>query len=109
MAVIDTNLVIEKVKKNENIKENITEVTIAEYPPVMDYKKFYGKVLIVERNDVLLSIELQRRLRAIGKPKSFSDLLIASICINRNEELITKDEDFLEIAKVSNLKVKLVR
>jgi len=43
MAVIDTNLVIEEVKKNENIKENITEVTIAEYPPVMDYKNFMEK------------------------------------------------------------------
>ena len=108
MAVIDTNFVIEKVKKNEDIKENITEVTIAEYPPIMDYKKFYGKVLIVERDDVLLSIELQRRLRTIGKPKPFSDLLIASICINRNEELITKDKDFLDIAEVSNIKVKLI-
>ncbi len=44
----------------------------------------------------------------VGKPKSFADLLIASICINRGEELITKDEDFLDIAKVSNLKVKIV-
>ena len=76
MAVIDTNLVIWKVKKNEDIKENITEVTIAEYPPIMDYKKFYEKVLIVERDDILLSIELQRRLRTIGKSKFFSDLLI---------------------------------
>ena len=92
-------MVIEKVKKNEDIKENITEVTIVEYPPIMDYKKFHGKVLIIERTDVLLSIELQRRLRLIGKPKSLSDLLIASICINRNEELITKDKDFLDIAK----------
>lgn len=108
MAVIDTNLVIEKVRKNEDIKENVTEVTIAEFPPIMDYKKFYGKVLIVERDDILLSIELQRRLRTIGKPKSFSDLLIASICINRNEELITKDMDFLDIAKVSNLKVRII-
>ena len=51
--------------------------------------------------DILLSIELQRRLRAVGKSKPFADLLIASICINRNEELITKDRDFLDIAKVS--------
>ena len=43
MAVIDTNLVIRKVKKNEDIKENITEVTIAEYLPIMDYKKILQK------------------------------------------------------------------
>jgi len=74
----------------------------------MDYKKFHGRVLVVVRDDVLLSIELQKRLRAAGKPKPFSDLLIASVCINRNEELITRDEDFLDIAKVSDLKVKLI-
>jgi len=108
MTAIDTNIVIERVKRDNEIRENITEVTIAEYPPIMDYKKFHGRVLIIERDDVLLSIELQKRLRVAGKPKSFSDLLIASICINRNEELITRDEDFLDIAKVSNLKVKLI-
>ena len=74
----------------------------------MDYKKFYGKVLIIERADVLLAIELQKRLRMVGKLKCFADLLIASICINRNEELITRDEDFLDIEKVSNLKVRIV-
>jgi len=66
-----------------------------EYPPIMEYQKFFGKVIAIERKDILLSIELQRRLRAIGKPKPFADLLIASICINRNEELITKDKRFL--------------
>ena len=108
MSVIDTNVVIEKVKKNEEIYEDITEVTLAEYPPILEYQKFYGKVYTIERRDVLLSIELQRRLRVIGNPKPFADLLIASICINRNEELITKDKDFLDITKVSNLRVKLI-
>ena len=41
-----------------------------------------------------------------GRPKPFSDLLIAAICINRNEELITNDEDFKDIANISNLKLK---
>ena len=107
--VIHTSIVIERVKRNEEIRENITEVTIAEYPPIMDYKKFYGRVLIIERDDVLLSIELQKRLRTMGKPKSFSDLLIASICINRNEKLITNDHDFLDVAKISNLNVEFVQ
>jgi len=40
--------------------------------------------------------------------KAVPDLLISSICINGNEELIARDEDFLDIAKVSNLKVKLI-
>ena len=108
MVVLDTNVVIERVKNGEIIQENVTEVTLAEYPPIIDYDKFYGKVLVIERKDVLLAIELQRRLRLIGKPKNFADLLIASICVNRDEELITKDTDFVDIAKVSNLKVRIV-
>jgi len=108
MSVIDTSIAIEKVKSRSEIHEDITEVTLVEYPPIIDYPKFYGKVLTIDRKDILLAIELQRRLRVIGKPKPFADLLIASICINRNEELITKDKDFLDIAEVSNLKVKVI-
>ncbi|WP_457550807.1 PIN domain-containing protein [Archaeoglobus sp.] len=108
MVVIDTNITIERVKNNEKIVENVTEVTLVEYPPIIDYDKFYGKVLIIERNDILLAIELQRRLRKVGKTKPFADLLIASICINRKEELITKDKDFLDVAEVSDLKVKVI-
>ena len=107
MSVIE-NIAIERVKSNSDIHENITEVTLVEFPPIIDYQKFYGKVLTIERRDILLAIELQRRLKAIGKPKPFADLLIASICINRNEELITNDKDFLDIAKVSNLRVKII-
>jgi len=108
MSVVDTNIAIERVKSRSKIYEDITEVTLVEYPPVIDYPKFYGKVLVIDRKDILLAIELQRRLRVIGKPKPFADILIASICINRNEELITKDKDFIYIAKVSDLKVKLI-
>jgi len=108
MSVIDTNIAIERVKSNSDIYENITEVTLVEYPPIIDYPKFYGKILPIDRKDILLAIEIQRRLRTIGKQKPFADLLIASICINRNEELITKDKDFLDIAKVSNLRVRII-
>ena len=56
-----------------------------------------------------LAIELQMKLRAKGKPKPFSDLLIAAICINRDEELVTKDTDFEDIAEVSVLRLKFIR
>lgn len=108
MSVIDTSIVIERVKSDIKILENITEVTLVEYPPLTEYIKFHGKILPIERKDVLLAVELQKRLRKKGKPKPFADILIASICINRNEELFTRDEDFLDIAEVSNLKVKLL-
>jgi len=56
----------------------------------------------------MLAHKTQNKLVELGKAKTFADLLVASICTNRNEELITKDGDFLDIAKVSDLKVKLI-
>lgn len=108
MTVIDTNITIEKVKGNKEIHENITVITVLEYPVILAYKKFYGKIYTLRQIDIELAINLQIKLRKLGKPKPIADLLIAAICINRNEELITKDKDFLDIAKVSDLKVKLV-
>ncbi len=106
--IIDTNIVIERFKAKEEIHENITIITAMEFPPILSYAKFYGTVYTIRPEDQVLAIKIQRKLRIIGKPKSVPDLLIASICINRNEELLTKDKDFLDIARVSKLKVKIV-
>ena len=108
MSVLDTNLIIEKIKKKEEIHENVTEISVLEFPPILKYRKFSGKIYLVERRDFDLALKLQVKLRKAGMQKAVPDLLIASICINRNEELITRDEDFLDIAKVSDLKVKLI-
>ncbi len=108
MAVIDTNITIERFKKGLEIHENITIVTAIEFPPVLSYDKFRGKVYTLTPKDQVLAVKIQRLLRKIGKPKSCSDVLVASICVNRGEELITKDEDFLDIAKVSSLKLKVI-
>jgi len=34
--------------------------------------------------------------------------MISAICINRQEELITHDDNFKNIAETSNLKVKII-
>jgi len=73
------------------------------------YKKFNGNIIFPTEEDYILAHKLQLELLKIGAQKPIPDLLIASICINRDEELITKDEDFLDISKVSNLKVKIIR
>jgi predicted nucleic acid-binding protein len=49
MPVLDTNILIEKIRRNEEIRENITEVTVLEYPPVLKYLKFYGKIYYLRR------------------------------------------------------------
>ena len=105
--VIDTNILIELHRKEEEVRENITVISVIEFPPILRYEKFHGEIYTIKPEDQILAIKLQRRLRRLGKPKSVPDLLIAAICINRNEELLTKDEDFLEISKVSELKLKV--
>ena len=40
--------------------------------------------------------------------KGFADLLIAAICMNRNERLVTMDSDFKDIAGASDLEVEII-
>ena len=106
--IVDTSIAIDRFKKKEEIHENIAIITAIEFPPILSYDKFHGTVYTIKPEDQVLAIKLQRLLRKIGKPKPAPDILIASICINRNEELFTKDKDFLDIAKISNLRVKII-
>lgn len=56
-----------------------------------------------------MAIEISRKLRKIGKPVGTMDILIASMCINRDLELLTKDSDFENIKEVEpsfKLKIK---
>jgi predicted nucleic acid-binding protein len=46
---------------------------------------------LIQKKDILLALELQIKLRKTGKPKGLSDLLIAAISINRQEELLSSD------------------
>ncbi|BAD84365.1 predicted nucleic acid-binding protein, containing PIN domain [Thermococcus kodakarensis KOD1] len=108
MVVLDTNVVIEKVRKGEEISENITGVTFVEFPRIVRYSKFRGDVLFPVLDDFILAHKLQEKLLERGTPRGFADLLIAAICVNRGEELITHDSDFLEIAQVSNLRLILL-
>jgi predicted nucleic acid-binding protein len=108
MAILDTSVVIERFKGNKEIKENVTVVTLIEFPRISGYKLFKGSVYFPTIDEYSLAFELQKKLYKRGKPKTFSDLVIASISINRAEELITKDNDFRNIAEVSNLKLKVL-
>ena len=109
MVILDTSVVIDRVKRREEISENLTVVTFVEYPKIVFYKKFNGNIIFPTEEDYILAHKLQLELLRVGIAKPFADILIASICINRDGELITKDEDFLDIAKVSNLKVSIIR
>lgn len=105
MTILDTSILIKRSKRRKEITEDVTEVSIVEYPPLLEYGKFNGNILLIDREDMLLAVELQRNLRKLGKPKGFADLLISAICINSQEPLKTDDKDFRDIAKVSRLQL----
>ena len=105
MTVIDTNLVLEKVSEGKAIREDTTIITVIEYPMLLEYKYFYGRILYPEAEDLNFAVELQDKLRKIGRMKGSADLIIAAICINKGEPLLTNDSDFDDIQSVSDLEL----
>ena len=113
MTILDTNIVINRVKHRKTIYEDITAVTFIEIPKIVYYKHFYGGIIFPIRYDYILAHKLQLELLKLGKPQAFSDLLIAAIAINRDEELITSDCDFKSINEATKkmnylLKLKIM-
>jgi hypothetical protein len=49
LAILDTSIIIDKLKNNEQISDNITEVSVIEYPPTLSYAKFSGKIFLIQR------------------------------------------------------------
>ncbi len=68
-----------------------------EYPKCLEY---VTEVVYPDEDDFKRAIELSRKLYKIGKPLGAIDVLIASICINRNLKLITKDRGFNNIKEI---------
>jgi predicted nucleic acid-binding protein len=54
-------------------------------------------------------VELGRACRRIGVVAGSIDLLIATIAIHHGAELVTVDDDFQQIAAVSDLRIRLLK
>lgn len=107
MVVLDTGVILDRIRKRLDIGEDVTVISAIEYPPILEYIGFRGKVFYPRSEEFKLAYEIQERLYRIGKMKGFADLLLASICINRREKLVTKDADFKDIAEASDLEVEI--
>lgn len=101
MTLLDTSVAVDRAKSRIPINEDITAVTLVEFPRIIYYKLFKGKVTFPIRHDFILAHKLQLGLLEVGKPQAFSDLLVASIAINRDEELVTRDQDLEIISSVA--------
>ncbi|MEM2027738.1 MAG: DNA-binding protein [Candidatus Bathyarchaeia archaeon] len=83
MTILDTSVAVERAKSRRPINEDITAVTLVEFPRIVYYKLFSGRVIFPIRHDFMLAHRLQLGLLELGKPHALSDLLVASIAINR--------------------------
>ncbi len=113
MTILDTGIVIDRIREKKPIQEDITAVTFVEYPRIIFYKHFHGGVIFPIRDDFILAHRIQLELLRVGKPQAFADLLAAAIAVNRDEELVTRDTDFAHILQTVEklgyrMKLKLI-
>ena len=61
-----------------------------------------------DSNDYAKAIDVSIKLRKIGRPIGTVDILIASMCLNRGFELVTKDSDYENVKLVEpSFKLKM--
>ncbi len=89
--IFDTSVAI---GKKEGI---ITVFTAVEYPTSSN-REF--EIVFPEMLDYLKAIEIGRLLQEKGTMIGAIDILIASMCVNREAVLVTKDKDFESVQKV---------
>jgi len=113
LTTLDTSIVIDRIREKKPIQEDIKAVTLVEYPRIIYYKHFYGGIIFPIRDDFILVHRIQLELLRVGKPQAFSDLLVVATAINRDEELVVRDRDFIHISQAVeklgyHMKLKLI-
>ncbi|RLE66029.1 MAG: type II toxin-antitoxin system VapC family toxin [Thermoprotei archaeon] len=115
MKLIDTNVLIDNLKKGIYEEGAISIITLIEVlRGVPDKKRDKVKLLLeksfdvlnIDNNTVLKYCELYTALKQTGKLISDADLLIASMAISNNLPLVTKDKDFKRLKELG-LKLEL--
>lgn len=116
----ETRSIVERVEqRNENI--GVTTVSLFELLTPIYHKRFDTEERVIRtflRQCAVLGLDfpsaeeaakIMGRLRRLGKPVNALDALIAGIASsNRLDNIVTRDRDFQEIAKISDLKVQLI-
>ena len=98
--VLDANLLIEGERGTTTI------IAAIEYPPAISE----SIILWPNNHDYLTSLTLSLLLRKKGTPVGSADIIMASMCINRDLTLKTKDKDFVFIKDVEpSFKLKLLK
>jgi tRNA(fMet)-specific endonuclease VapC len=126
MNLLDTSFVVDLLKGDEKVARFLeleSGTSAITYYEIMSYRKrrklkaegailerFFSEVPVLPftREAAEQSSAITARLMDIGRPVNALDVLIAGIALaNGAESIITRDRDFLEIAKVSDLSVTI--
>lgn len=67
MVVLDTGVVLDRIKGRKDIRENVTAVSVIEFPPILEYSGFQGNVFYPRLDDFKLAYEIQEKLYRMGK------------------------------------------
>jgi hypothetical protein len=76
-----------------------TIFNVVEYPKAVEREV---EILFPDKKDYYRAIEIMTQLYEIGKPVSALDVILASMCLNRELTLRTKDMHFQQISEVSS-------
>ncbi|MFZ8810548.1 MAG: hypothetical protein ACO2PN_20875 [Pyrobaculum sp.] len=68
--ILDTSAVIERVRARKPVTEDITAVTLVEYPKIIYYRHFSGGVVFPVYEDYIVAHRLQLALIGLGKPQA---------------------------------------
>jgi len=64
LVVLDTNVILDRIKGKSNIQENVTVVSVIEFPLILKYVKFKGKVYYAKLEDFKKAYEIQEKSTA---------------------------------------------
>ena len=122
MIVLDTSFLIDFFRGKEETLEIIKSdaaTTVIAYHEILSgikyrkarkekkfFRKFFSEIKILDLKAAEKSSEIMARLLKVGKSVNALDVLIAGIAlVNGAEYIATRDEDFMEISKISELEV----
>lgn len=127
MIVLDTSVLIDyfkgKNKSFEFVDNSGATTTVVTYHEILSgikhrkakkeeilFRRFFSdiKILDLDLKAVEESSEIMARLLSLGKIVNVLDVLIAGIAItNGADKIVSRDRDFLEIARVTGLEIEV--
>ncbi len=117
---LNSDIIIELLKNNNEVKKEIDSIEAIFYTtPINIFEVWYGKkkhegikefiekikVINISKEIGIKTAEIMDKLREEGQLIEFRDIMIASICIENNLELLTNNKKHFERLRKFGLKL----